>query len=329
MEEILKLNSSTKDQIKFKEQLSLAVLKYISFVNKKLAESNFENGLDQYTKYLKLIIGGGAAFRYYIKRTPKTIVLETHDYDLRLFLDMKPSKSPLFKEGKEKIEEWMLDISSAIAIAFTDFLNLYVKESKVKFNPVFKTVHHGFLTTIEYKLNGENDSIIDIVPHIPSHALFYGPLDIKKDQLLEDFKKADFTGIVSRQGFFKSSLIYNKDSLGIYYVTLGYIVWDTVRMINYIIDSKKFQKFERYLTKYKVLLSALSRPELYMKCESSKKFINSCNKTVQFCNIAGQKLSTKEELIQYGIDKKILPDDDDWYKAFLKMEFSDICKAIS
>lgn len=326
-EEILELPSQISPNIKYKEQLTLAIFNFISFTNEKLSKT-------KETKSLKLLISGGAAFSYYIKRNKKTAsILSTHDFDLRLFLDIPPSKNPLFADEKNKTEKMMLSVSSAIAFAFADFLNKYVIE--INITPYyFNSVDRGFLSTVEYEINGEIDSLIDIVPHIPSKAIHYGALEIDKNILFEQYKDIDFSGVASRQGFFKSSLIYNKSDFGIYYVSLGYLVWDTVRMLNYIIDSvgyskyDKTVKFERYLHKYKILLSALSRPELYMTCVSARKYINMCNNTHNICKVDGKTYKSKKSLLDIGIKKGIIPNTKEWYNSLLKMDFSDICKVV-
>lgn len=330
-EEILQLASQESPNIKYKEILSPAIFKFIAFVNKNLSEI-------AETKHLKLLISGGAAFSHYIKRTKKTEILATHDFDLRLFLDIPPSKNPIFGDKREETEKWMLDISSAIATSFSSFLNEYISQIKIsrRFPTAtqFRTVDRGFLSTIEYEINGETDSLIDIVPHIPSKAIHYGALEIDKEKLFEQYKDIDFSGVASRQGFFKSSLIYVKNDFGIYYVSLGYLVWDTVRMLNYIIDSvgyskyDKTVKFERYLKKYKILLAALSRPEMYMTCKSGKKYIDTCQRTKQVCKVDGVGYKTKKSLVQVGIEKGILPKSKEWYQAMIKMDFSDICKVV-
>jgi hypothetical protein len=312
--------------IRYKDKLRPAILKYISYVNKNLTNPKVS---DPYMRNLKLVIAGGEAFNHYIKRAKKTSVIETHDYDLRLYLDMQPSSSPLFNENRESTEKWMLEISTAIGDGFSDFLNMYTSQIGRPQNiSQFKTVYRGFLTTVEYDIDGEHDSLVDIVPHIPSKVLFYGALDVNKEKLFEAYQTKDFGGVTSRQGFFKSSLVYVRDSYGIYYVSLGYLVWDTVRMLNYLIDSGRFEKFERYLTKYKILLTALSRPELYLRCDAADKFIENCRDTIKVCKIDGTSFETKEELIRKGIEDGILPEGKDWYTAFSKMDFSDICKAI-
>uniref|UniRef100_A0A6C0JUK9 Nucleotidyl transferase n=1 Tax=viral metagenome TaxID=1070528 RepID=A0A6C0JUK9_9ZZZZ len=331
MEEIAKLQHENTEQIKYKEKLAPAVFKYISFVNKNLV--NFKGDKD-YIRRLKLIIGGGAAFNYFIKRTKKTSVLETHDFDLRLYLDIKPSDNPLFSEDpdiKQTTEIWMLEICTAIGDGFSDFLNKYVEEVGLRRDNIspFHTVYRGFLTTVEYTIDGENDSLIDIVGHLPSsQAVFYGPLEIEKDRLFQEYKEKDFRGISSRNGFFKTSMIYVRDTYGIYYVSLGYLVWDTVRMLNYIIDSGRTLKFERYLYKYKILLAALSRPELYMNCHASRKFIKACQDTIRVCNVDGETFKNKDTLIDKGVSLGLLPMGKDWRSAFSKMDFADLCKAI-
>lgn len=326
-EEILELPSQTSPNIKYKEQLSLVIFNFISFTNENLAKT-------KETRNLKLLIGGGAAFNYYIKRNKKTVdILSTHDFDLRLFLDIPPSKNHLFDDRKDETEQMMLSVSSAIAFAFADFLNKYLDE--INITPYyFKAVERGFLSTVEYEINGEVDSLIDIVPHIPSKAIHYGALEIDKNILFKQYKEIDFTGVASRQGFFKSSLIYNRSDFGIYYVSLGYLVWDTVRMLNYIIDSVGYSKydktikFERYLYKYKILLSALSRPDLYMTCASARKYISTCTKTINVCKVDGKAYRSKKSLLDVGIKKGIIPNTKKWYDAMIKMDFSDICKVV-
>lgn len=338
-EEILNIPNSEVPNIKFKDVISPAVYKFIAFTNKQLASSKEQDGINKYTRRLKLLIGGGAAFNYYIKRNKKTQgILDTHDFDLRLFLDIKPSLNPLFTDEQSAVEEWMIDITDAIATSFTNFLNEYMDDIDLtKKFPTLTTFYmkdRGFLKTIEYDIEGENDSLIDIVAHIPRIASHYGILNTNKDKLFEEYKEIDWTGVASRSGFFKSSLIYTRDAYGIYYVSLGYLVWDTVRMLNYIIDSvgqssiDKTVKFSRYLNKYKILLAAFSRPEMYLSCKANKKFIDVCQKTRQVCSIDGKKIINKSTLIDFGIKKGILPKSQEWHDAFLKMEFTDICKAI-
>ena len=304
-----------------------AVYKFIAFVNRNFATSKETRGNDKYLKHLKLMIAGGAAFNYYIKRTQKTKILDTHDFDLRLFLDIKPTVNPLFKQDKkEEMEQWMKDISSATAYSFTDFLNKYVYGLNIRGKHFFNTVDRGFLTTIEYTID-QVDSLIDIVPHIPSISIHYGALVINKDELFHQYKDIDFSGVASRSGFFKTSLIYTRAEPDIYYVSLGYLLWDTVRMLNFIIDSVNFVtkydqtvKFERYLGKYKILLSALSNPELYMNCVYSRKFIKTCSKK-PVCKIGGQKIKSRATLVKIGIENGIIPKDS-------KLGFADVCNIV-
>jgi hypothetical protein len=334
-EEILNLPDSEIPNVKFKDVISPAVYKFIAFTNKSLATTKD----DKPTNRLKLLIGGGAAFNYYIKRNKKTRgILDTHDFDLRLFLDIKPSENPLFTDQQTDTEEWMLEITDAIATSFTNFLNAYMDNIDLtKKFPTLTTFYmkdRGFLKTIEYEIDGENDSLIDIVPHIPRIASHYGILTTDKETVFEQYKEIDWMGVASRGGFFKSSLIYTKDEYGIYYVSLGYLVWDTVRMLNFIIDSvgktsmDKTVKFERYLQKYKILLAAFSRPEMYLSCKANKKFIDVCSKTRQVCTVDGKKIKNKEELIATGLANGVLPNTKEWINALVKMDFSDICKVL-
>jgi len=358
IEEIFEKNdreSSLHANIIYKELITPAIMNFIIYSNNQFQTAQDNSGFNGLIKHLKLVISGGAAFDYYIKRTGKTDVINTHDFDLRLYLDIPPSKSPLFSKNRQnsrRVEEWMLKICKELGNLFTEFLNNYVASSNIVQVLDNRNIEisqfiagdRGFLTTIEYKIKdwgtGEDellDSIVDIVPHVPSKAIHYGPLTSNKEQNFANYNEADFSGVTSRHGFFKSSLVYSKTEYGVYYVSLGFLVWDTVRMINYIIDAKYFGtkrnvdptiKFERYLEKYKVLLSALSRPELYLRCEAFSKFIGKCNRVKKICQVDGEKISTKSDLVYKGVEKGIFPNDIYWYKELLKMDFSDLCNTV-
>jgi len=362
IEEILEANerpiSQVQTNIKYKELLTPAVMNFISFVNGELKMAKDEPGFAGLIQHLKLVIAGGTAFNHYIKRVEKTSVLETHDFDIRLYLDIPPSRSPLFSSDPKivkRVEEWMIEICREVGKSFANFLNNYVKQTEIK-NKLkkddikvsdFRMVDHGFLTTVEYLIEYDdeddfNDSLIDIVPHVHSKALHYNKLEIDKQLNFKQYEEKDFAGVQSRQGFFRSSLVYTKDKYGIYYVSLGFLVWDTVRMLNYMIDAKFFgfrkrknnpdfdpsMKFERYMYKYKALLTALSKPELYMRCESVDKFINKCKRIKQVCRTGDKKLSGKEEVIYEGVRRGVFPNDVYWYKELLKMDFGKLCKAV-
>jgi len=362
IEEILEANerplAQVQANIKYKEILTPAVINFITFVNGELKLAKDEPGFSGLIQHLKLVVAGGAAFNHYIKRVEKMSVLETHDFDLRLYLDIPPSRNPLFSSDKKRVkqlEEWMTNICREIGKSFANFLNDYVGQTEIKQDMKdqnikvddFRMVDHGFLTTVEYLIKIPNetgfiDSLVDIVPHVHSKAIHYGKLDINKEVNFEQYEEKDHGGGQSRQGFFKSSLVYTQDKYGVYYVSLGFLVWDTVRMLNWMIDSKFFGfkkrrknpdydptlKFERYMYKYKALLTAISKPELFMRCESADKFINTCNRTKQVCNVKGKKLNKKGEVIYEGVRKGVFPNDVYWYKELMKMDFSKLCKAV-
>lgn len=362
IEEILEANerpvAQVQANIKYKEILTPAVMNFISFVNGELKLAKDEPGFAGLIQHLKLVIAGGAAFNHYIKKVEKMAVLETHDFDLRLYLDIPPSRSPLFHPDPmrvQQIENWMIAISREIGKSFANFLNDYVKQTKIKQNlkaqnidaTNFRMVDHGFLTTVEYliRIPGDddfNDSLIDIVPHVHSKAIHYDKLEINKELNFKQYDETDFGGVQSRQGFFKSSLVYTKNTYGIYYVSLGFLVWDTVRMLNYMIDAKFFGfkkrknnpdfdpslKFERYMYKYKALLTALSKPELYLRCDAVDRFIKKCNRTKQVCKVNDKKLVGKEQVIYEGVERGVFPNDVYWYKELMNMDFSKLCNAV-
>lgn len=318
-DEILALSERETSNVKFKDTLSLAIFSFIKFVNDRIKDEQ-----------LKLVVCGGAAFNYYIKRTARTTkYISTHDFDLRLILDIPYSKNPLFKKATaDKTAKWMKTVCSDVAKSFSVFLNSYIRRhgSRFTLETDFYAVERKFLSTVQYRIKGgEVDSLVDIVPHTNFFS-YYGKLDVDKSELLEQYRQFDYFDVASRQGFFRSSLVYNKDVFGTYYASLGYLVWDTVRMLNYIVDSDKTDKFERYLYKYKTLLMTLSSPQTFLTCTSGRKYIQVCNGEQQVCKVDGKRIKSKKTLVDVAVRKGIIPPN--WKKRVLKMAFEDVCKAM-
>ena len=72
IEEILEANerplAQVQANIKYKEILTPAVMNFIAFVNNELQQAKNEPGFVGLIQHLKLIVAGGAAFNYYIKK---------------------------------------------------------------------------------------------------------------------------------------------------------------------------------------------------------------------------------------------------------------------
>ena len=359
IEEILEANERPLEEvqanIKYKEILTPAILNFITYANNELLLAEDDPGFKGLIQHLKLVIGGGAAFNYYIKKSKQMNVLETHDFDLRLYLDIPPTRNPLFGKNVKNVENWMTDIAREIGKSFAGFLNKYIKKSDIVVEldnrhittSKFRMVDHGFLTTIEYDMSlpgseKYTDSMIDIVPHIPAISVHYGKMEIDKEKNFKQYEEENFSGIKSRQGFFKASLMFTQDSYGVYYTSLGFLIWDTVSMLNMMIDSRYFGfrkrknhpdfdptlKFERYLRKYKALLIAISKPELHLRCEAMDKFVAKCNNLKQVCKVDNKKIYDKAELVYEGVQKGVFPNDVYWYKELMKLDFSTICNSV-
>jgi hypothetical protein len=104
-----------------------------------------------------------------------------------------------------------------------------------------------------------------------------------------------------KEGYVRQIFTYKQiDFNNIYITTLGFVVWDTVLMLNKSLNSMinsysrnqnvdslirtdESVKFERYLQKYLALIKGLTNPINYLNCESMKDYIEYCTKGNQVC----------------------------------------------
>ena len=325
-----------QDQIKYKRAITPYVYRCINEINALLKRTDLN------PHNLKLIVAGGAAFNHIVKSTTK--IFQTHDFDLRLYIDIPPKSNPLFSKKSKDYKNWLIESCQFFAKEFASKLNKYCKSAQKRFGASkFEFVDHGFLSTVEYTLNGVVDSMVDIVPHEPSTSFNYNSTNLSGDYNYKQYlngPKSLSKIPESRGGFFDMPFVYNQTKYGVYYASLGYLVWDTVRMLNTMIDARRFgfkkrknlpewtpwMKFDRYLHKYYTLLSALSQPELFVRCEAVDKFINKCNKVKKRCKIDGQLLHSKKEMFEYGKSRGFY---ETALKNFEQMDFDTICNSLN
>ncbi len=165
-----------------------------------------------------------------------------------------------------------------------------------------------YLCTLQYKcsitkfVNGVQDgspyvfidSLVDLVPYgnVP-HLKHFGEPKIDKlsqEQLLENSRinpglprnagklESYFKLRLSSQGDFSNIIADINPDGPLYYASLGYVIWDTVRMVNVsFLDNGS--KLKRYLNKYLYILRALTSLKTYGHCKENSfaEFVNVCN----------------------------------------------------
>ena len=93
---------------------------------------------------------------------------------------------------------------------------------------------------------------------------------------------------------------------GIPYAGLGYIIWDTYRMVANSIKLG-LSKQQRYIEKRDAILHALNNPVRNLSCESMKDFVKVCEKKFDTCVIKGKKFYSKMEVLKYGLVEGLIP----------------------
>ena len=156
-----------------------------------------------------------------------------------------------------------------------------------------------------YSLNEEifTPGIFDLVPHTPYDRSTFNFSNIQElsmnDNDIGIIEKwwtrtypPDFTRNQENYGFVSYILDSNNITeirKNVFIAGIGYIIWDTVYMINVClqqlseltsedeyVDRLVKSKFNRYIKKYILFLQALDQPVNYLKCSPLNNFIKDC-----------------------------------------------------
>jgi hypothetical protein len=254
-----------------------------------------------------IVVSGGEAFNFYFASNE---AIETHDYDLRiLFLD--PNNYSL--SNHVNILEQARDYCSQ---KFVEDMNEYFNEANERFGGIlrkfFINYDSALLNTIRYGIgNFPESSLIDLTIYSPN---FSGMEHIG----FSDVLFPENTSKIETEGFTKNFVTPVKSKLtGILYVKLGYLIWDTVRMLRKAEDDRKKAlkkgktmgpglKYERYVKKYIYLINALSDPETYLKCEAMVDYVVKCANQISRNKTKCEELSI-EDIIKSGIYLGLFP----------------------
>jgi hypothetical protein len=312
-------------EVYIKELLAVPIEMAVREVNKQLVNDRVVPGLI-------LMVTGGQAIQNYF---PNSLPLRTHDYDLKLI-------SPSATKYTQVVRDRMLLISKGIARYIQLALNNYVKglgidlkkEIKDRFdvelvldgnNDMFnvpENLERTLLTIITLKLKQKltirTNSIVDIFVSDPEVLSVH----------YKEFTGLDGSNPVLSEGNLGKYYIPYKLINGVPYAGMGYLIWDTYRMVE---ESrvKGLSKYSRYFQKRDAILNALNNPLTKVSCHAMKDYMLNCEQKYKVCVINDKKFKTADALIQFGISEGVLPADVEFIKNLRKTYDIDyLCESI-
>lgn len=221
-----------------------------------------------------IVISGGEALEYYFSIPPES-TLRTTDIDLKV----------MFKKDKliEGIEGVQI-LSDYRTIASNEITSRIPLKDVSSDGGKIKLAGREFQRTLQFAFVMPDRTNLDIVdmnlvhPVISAPHLFSSYVGLESD----DYKNG------KRVGFIEMKFQYTRmlDDPYLYVVTFGYLVWDTIRMVNEyrnLLNSgkktdKNTKKMKRMFRKYNLVLDALDNPGKYINCRDNViRFIEKCN----------------------------------------------------
>lgn len=289
-------------EIYIKELLSVPIDLAIKEINKQLY-------VDRVIPGLKLIVSGGQAIQEYF---PNSKQLRTHDYDLKLV-------TPKTVKITSSVIKRMKILSKGIIRYFDIYLNDYIstilekvkQDIKDKYGlmlldkdgKVFtsaENLRNDYLNILTFKLRDtqkiRSNSLIDVYTvnpkEISEHYYTFTGLDGSNPILSED------------AGDYYIPLRYIN---GIPYAGMGYVLWDTLRMVDNSRENKSL-KYSRYVAKRDAIIQALNDPEAKLSCDAMKKYVAECE-SKSTCVLDGKRYETVNSLLVYAINEGLMPMD--------------------
>lgn len=284
---------------------------------------------DKVVPGLKLLVSGGQVIQSYF---PNSTPLKTHDYDLKL---VAPKNIPYTPQVRDRMVLLASGISRYMAIKLNEYIDTIYsdvsKNIKNRFNVelvnkngvVFSASNNlrtELLKTIPFKLKGSTkirtNSLIDVYVVDPSELKHY----------------LTFTGLPGSNEILSQNAgnyyIPYTEINGIPYAGLGYIIWDSIRMVK---ESKKrgLVKYPRYVAKKDAILNALNNPMGNLSCNAMKDYMLSCEKEYKTCEIKGKKYKTVNSLLKLAIEEGLIPANTKVIKNIKdRYDFNYLCESI-
>lgn len=317
------MNNFEQAEIYLKEIMSIPVELGVKDINRQLKNDRVVPGL-------KLIVTGGQAIQTYF---PNSEQLRTHDYDLKIIAPKDVTITPTVKDRMRllgrgatrymeiALNEYVNDILLKVRKNIKDKFNLELVYQESKIFNASVNLRNPALNTVFFRLRDgqkvRTNSMVDIYvvdpQEIQEHYYTFTGLEGSNPILSGD------------AGNYYIPFKYIND---IPYAAMGYILWDTLRMVENTRDPGS-PKRERYREKRDAIIQALNNPKSKMSCNAVKDFIVNCERTYNECRIRGKNFDTVESLLRFGLDEGLIPPDRDVIEKILDTyDVNYVCQSI-
>lgn len=282
-----------------KDNLLLAINIGLQEINKELLTIKRVPGL-------KLMVTGGQALENYFPDSPE---LRTHDFDLKL---VAPTQVTITRDTRR----FMLFLGAIIADNLTRRANMYVTGILPQLRSTLRQKYGvqiigdqpfnvqkvgSSLFTVFFKLQKGNT-----VRSSPLADVFVvKPSDIYHYKMFAGLQDSD--PILSEDA--GAYYIPYEEIDGIPHAKLGYLLWDTLRMIEYTRELG-LPKFQRYVNKRNSIIQGLNNPEQKLSCDMMQGYVQKCNKDFSSgCRIGDKVYNNIEDIITLAISEGVIPAD--------------------
>jgi len=299
-------------ELYIKDSLSIPIDIGIKEINQEL------NGFRE-VPGLKLMVTGGQAIEDFFPNSPE---LRTHDYDLKLV-------APTATNIDRNVRRVMLNLGGIIVDNLKRRLNLYM-------NPIINTVQDKIRKDYNVALTNQVDPFYVVKLGSSLYTVMFRMTDgttVRQSPIVDVFvvKPSDiyhynmFTGLqgsdyILSEGAGPYYIPYQEVS-GVPHAKLGYVLWDTLRMIEYTRDLK-LPKFQRYVNKRNSIIQGLNNPEEKLSCDMMKTYVDKCNKDFKSsCVINNKTYKSVDDLLTLAVSEGIIPADPQLLRR-IKSDFS-------
>lgn len=290
-------------EIYLKEILSIPIELTIKDLNRQLENDRIVPGL-------KLIVTGGQAIQSYFPNSPQ---LRTHDYDLKLV-------SPKNVAISSRVKNRMLLLGRGATRYLDIVLNNYIEKLLPKLKGDIQKKYglelidnNGKVFTSTTNLKNNQLNILTFKLTDGSKIRTNSMIDIyvvDPKEISEHYYT--FTGMEGSNPILSQDAgdyyIPIKYVNGVPYAGMGYIVWDTYRMVADSLERGSV-KYPRYAEKRDAILHALNNPTSNVSCDALKDYVNTCEKNYKECTIRGRRYRTVTGILRYALSEGVIPSD--------------------
>ena len=294
------MDNFERAEIYLKETLAIPIELAIKDLNALLDQ-------DEQIPGLKILVTGGQAIQIYFPNSPP---LRTHDFDLKLVAPKNTTITPrvrsrmmLLGRGCSRYIEIVLNkyITPEVQTNITRRFNLELLEEDGKIFSAVTNLKNDMLNIVKFRIRGEGrirtNSIADVYvvdpQEIKEHYYTFTNLGGSNEILSEN------------AGNYYIPIRYVN---GIPYAGMGYILWDTLRMVN-VSQRLNLPKQERYQQKRDAIIQALNDPNAKLSCNAMKEYILQCEQKYNDCTIRNENYSTVESLLRFAVEEGLIASD--------------------